>query len=164
MLLILMRHGIAEDTIPDEARILTPKGRKRTVQMTDLLKKLGLTPDVVLCSPRARATETAEIVCKRMKLKHDAVVTDALDFGASWEHFAGTLQLTTDQRQTPKIILAVGHQPHLGMMATIALAGEDLGMELRKGSCLGLRFDDAIAEAAASLEFYLTPRLARGEF
>jgi phosphohistidine phosphatase len=61
----LLRHGDAEDGAgkPDAERELTEKGESQSVNAGRALKKLGVTLDVCLTSPRVRAKRTAELAC-----------------------------------------------------------------------------------------------------
>ena len=61
----LLRHGDAEDGggKPDADRELTEKGESQSVNAGRALKKLGVTLDVCLTSPRVRAKRTAELAC-----------------------------------------------------------------------------------------------------
>ena len=59
--LILLRHGTAEAESAsgeDFDRRLAPRGVREAARMGATLAELGLTPDVVLVSPAARARET----------------------------------------------------------------------------------------------------------
>lgn len=156
-----MRHGIAEDGWPDEDRALTEVGRERVRDMGRLLDRLGLRPDVVFSSPRVRARQTAEIVLETLGIDEAPLISSALDFHGTWEDLAGLLATPPRGKADPGILLATGHQPHLGDMTSMALFGEMTGMELRKGACVGLRFPGGIEPAGARLDFLLTPRLAR---
>ena len=65
MILYILRHGIAEDAPPggdDGARKLTARGREKIRDGADGMRALKLKFDVILTSPLARATETAETV------------------------------------------------------------------------------------------------------
>lgn len=161
MLLILMRHGIAEDGMPDEARRLTPKGKARVALMASMLEKLDVLPDLVLTSPRARARETAEVVRRELGLKPEAVVMDALDFHHGWSSFAAALSEATARLDPSATVLACGHQPQFGRLATAALLGEEREMDVKKASLMGIRFEAGPALGAGSLRFYLTPAMAK---
>lgn len=162
MLVILMRHGIAEDGDDDAARRLTAEGRERVLQMAQLLGRLGLVPGAILTSPRVRARETAEIVAAHFARTGATRESAALDMNGTWDEFAAMLER---ERQTlgdeGGILLATGHQPHLGVMTSQAVEGTRLGFDLRKGACVGLRFEGDIEPRGARMEFYLTAHFAR---
>lgn len=78
--LLLLRHGTAHDGSPDgtdAARDLTEKGEAQARAAGVALAALGLTPDVVLASPKVRAWRTALLACEALgaaPVEHPAVV------------------------------------------------------------------------------------------
>src|SRR5690606_30458577 len=69
MLLVLLRHGIAQDRVEggvDADRRLTPRGLRRTREAVQGLRALGVAPRVVLSSPYRRARETAELAIEAL--------------------------------------------------------------------------------------------------
>ncbi|MDK2973584.1 MAG: phosphohistidine phosphatase [Candidatus Sumerlaeota bacterium] len=162
MLVLLMRHGVAEDGVPDTSRALTPQGRRKVRHVCRLFQLFSLRPHAIFSSPRVRARQTAEIVARQLKLGKSAVrQTPDLDFTAGWDAFAVLLE---EQRRifgNDAVVLLAGHQPHLGEMATLAVDGVDDGRDFRKGACLGLRFKGPVVPGGGTIDFYLTPRLAK---
>ncbi|HYD96365.1 MAG TPA: histidine phosphatase family protein [Noviherbaspirillum sp.] len=127
MELILWRHAEAEPRSPDkpdEARALTEKGQKQARRMADWLA--GSLPDDcrILCSPAVRTVQTAEALGRNFKttgaLAHDASAADILQ-AAGWP----------DQAEP---VLVVGHQPTLGHVVSLLIAGRQQDWHLRKGS------------------------------
>lgn len=57
MKLMLMRHGEAEGS-PDIERQLTERGRRESRQVGNMLRQMGQTPDIILCSGVLRTRET----------------------------------------------------------------------------------------------------------
>lgn len=161
MLLVLMRHGIAEDGTPDEDRALTDQGRKRVRQVARLLGKFDVIPNIVLSSPRVRAIQTAEEVVETLNLDVEIKRTGALDFDAGWQQFANEVNARTERRPVETVVLATGHQPQMGMLATMAVRGADYGADMRKGSCAGIRFEGSLEAGEGTLDFYLTSKFAR---
>ncbi|WP_051471412.1 SixA phosphatase family protein [Patulibacter minatonensis] len=78
--LLLLRHGTAEDRGPsggDADRDLVAKGEAQARAAGVALAALGLTPDVVLASPKVRAWRTALLACEALggaPVEHPAVV------------------------------------------------------------------------------------------
>lgn len=65
--LLLMRHAKSSwsnSGLDDHDRPLNKRGRQAAPEMGKLLRKQGLTPDLILCSTARRARETAELVAK----------------------------------------------------------------------------------------------------
>jgi len=71
MKLYLLRHGQADWPSwdrPDDERPLTDKGKKEVTQVAKLLARLEIAP-AILTSPLPRASQTAEITGKYLKVK-----------------------------------------------------------------------------------------------
>jgi phosphohistidine phosphatase len=69
-LLILLRHGDAEDgTGDDDARRLTPKGERQAEAAGIALAALGVEVDACLTSPKVRAAQTARLACKALGIE-----------------------------------------------------------------------------------------------
>ena len=72
MKLCFLRHGEADwpnwDK-PDNERPLTERGHKEMKRVAKFLERLKLVPDVILTSPLPRASQTAEIVGKRLGIE-----------------------------------------------------------------------------------------------
>ena len=122
--LILWRHAEAEPGEPDLGRRLTAKGIKQAERVADWLD--GHLPDTtrILVSPADRAQQTA------LALKRKFRTVDELAPGAT-----ATAVLTAagwpDSRES---VLVVGHQPTLGEVAALLLAGQELPWSMRKSA------------------------------
>lgn len=126
MNLILWRHAEAEEgaEAEDLARPLTAKGHRQAHRMAEWLQ--ARLPDryKVIASRARRSRETARALGERFR------VDEAIDPGAQpeavlaaigWPEAAGT-------------VVIVGHQPTLGQVASLLLAGEAMDWSVRKGA------------------------------
>lgn len=127
MELILWRHAEAEPGSfdkPDEARELTEKGRKQARKMAEWLNR-NLPDDCkVLCSPAVRTVQTVEALGRKFTTDRALapdVSADSILRAAGWPDGDGT-------------VLVVGHQPTLGHVAALLIAGKQKEWHLRKGS------------------------------
>ena len=164
--LFLLRHGIALDrTSPlasdDDARPLTPKGRKRMARIAEELLKLGYTFDWIVTSPLVRAAETAEIIAASaasQKLKPPVDVCAALRPGASREDVLAFLAKNPDRKR----VMLVGHEPDLSALAGRLIgAGRDANLEFKKGGCCLIEYDSLPSRYSGRLVWWLTPRALR---
>jgi len=127
MELILWRHADAEDGAPgasDEARRLTPKGRRQAKRVAVWLKKQLPAEARVLASPAQRAQETAQALTRRFKVSRQvgtAADPQSILKAAGWPAGGGT-------------VVIVGHQPTLGQAAALALTGHPAEWSVKKGA------------------------------
>jgi phosphohistidine phosphatase len=114
MRLVIVRHAEAAPGEPDELRSLTAQGREQARALGELLRAVGIEPDVVVTSPLLRARETASA----LQLGAPEV-DERLSPGASPE----------DVRDAAwgrgETVLLVGHQPDCGR-AVLALSGHEV--------------------------------------
>ena len=121
---VLLRHGIAVERDEwegsDADRPLTERGAKRVAQVADGLSRLDVQPTHVLSSPLIRAIETAKIVHRSLRVHGAVQIVDALLPDAPPNQLLSILHdLPTESR-----VLCVGHEPHLGMAASVILTGK----------------------------------------
>lgn len=148
--LILWRHAEAEDTFPDSARRLTPRGRKQAARVAAWLKARLEGQVTVLSSPAARAKETAEALGGEMRLMRELSVgasPDALLHAAGWPSAEGT-------------VILVGHQPTLGVVGAKVLTGREEHWNLKKGGLWWFRCKGKGPGVEVSLIAAITPDLA----
>jgi len=135
---VLFRHGIAIDREDWEGaegdRPLTDRGAKRVAQVSDGLKWLELQPTHVFSSPLLRAIETAKILQEAHRVRSVVQIVDELLPDASPD------RLLTRLSELPpeSCVFCVGHEPHLGLAASLMLAGKPaMGFPFKKaGACL----------------------------
>lgn len=159
MLIILLRHGIAEDKggdKPDAERRLTREGNEKMKRISRALAELFPDAEAIYSSPLVRAYETAEWVTKAYGGKLEVETTAVLAPGHDSEEFRGLLRRSGGH----KCAYYTGHEPHLTtlMLAlTETQTGSDLS--LKKGGCYGVDLDDPAA--TGRLRFLLAPALLR---
>jgi phosphohistidine phosphatase len=126
MELILWRHADAEPGTPDKdmARQLTAKGRRQAAKMGEWLGRKLPHNCRILASPAVRTVQTAEALGRRFKtdaaLAPDAAAKAVLA-AAHWP-------------DSHDPVLIVGHQPTLGQVAALLIAGIEQDWTIRKGS------------------------------
>lgn len=164
MRLILIRHAIAEDRedfaasgLSDDERPLTDQGRKKMKRAARGLREVVDGIDILATSPLQRAMQTAEIIAGRYN-DVTTVTTDSLIPDHPFDEFLGWLQRLEDA----DTVVAVGHEPHLGSLASWLLTGEGTSrFELKKGSALQLDFAGELKPGGAQLSWLLTPAQLR---
>ena len=157
----IVRHGIAEDYSTagsDAARRLSPEGIEKTGLAARGMKRIGVDPDVILSSPLARAKETAEIISAILddtKLQISRSLAPSLDF--EWA-------LTDAHKHlNPRRIMLVGHQPDLGLLASLLLTGDpdSAYLPFRKASAACIQVTGSAKLLRGTLLWFVTPAQLR---
>jgi len=156
MILYIMRHAEAvegSDTLQDEWRYLTEKGRSTAKKMSSSIAKYGPKPRLTMTSPLTRAVQTAEIAAEKACRKNVVVASELLLPGAD----IGELVAHVKGCKGAKRVMLVGHEPGLGSLVAALLGREDGVVSLKKGACVTLKLDPDTADKPASFLCYLAP-------
>ena len=157
----ILRHGLAVERgtrgyAKDSDRPLTPEGCKRIRRIARMLRKFGLSFDLILSSPYVRARQTAEIVTEVLHAE------DRLKFS---EHLAAEGDAEELIEQLRRLchscasVLLVGHEPDLSQLISVLLTGKaGLALTLKKGGLCKLAIQRLAYARCATLEWLLTPR------
>lgn len=163
MLLLLVRHAIAEDRVAfartgkdDDLRPLSGAGRKKMRLVAEALRDLVPSPDLLLTSPLLRARQTADVLAAAV----DLAPVDCPSLAPDAEP-ADVLRALAERRNAHTVI-AVGHEPALSRLAGYALTGRAQPLfTLKKGAACLLEVAPAWRPGAASLVWLLTPAQLR---
>ncbi len=135
--LFILRHAKSsweDPELEDRDRPLAPRGRRAVQLIADHLRREGIEPAIVLCSPARRARETYDGVAPGGELRIEAGL-----YGATAEELLGRLRQVSEA--TPSVMV-VGHNPALHDLV-LALTGANSGV-VRKfptGALATLRFE-----------------------
>jgi phosphohistidine phosphatase len=161
MLLLLIRHAHAGDRDaeqwPDDRdRPLTDKGRKTQRDVSRFLRKRDLVPTLVLCSPWARAAETAEIVARELALPNPPVPSLALATAPDPARLAADI----GEPGADDIVALVGHSPWMEELTALLLTGSGTGMRIDfpKSGLAGIEVE-TLAAGAGELRFFVRPKM-----
>ena len=154
--LILLRHGMAEDSHPDGdfPRALVEKGREQARRAANLLKSAGLLPEIVLTSPLVRARQTADEFCQTAGMP-GAVIQGWLACGMSPE----TAMIELTAYRDFKTVAIVGHEPDFSELIQWILGGGGGSIEVKKGAVACLRISPPSQHGM--LRYLVPPKLAR---
>ncbi|PYR35981.1 MAG: phosphohistidine phosphatase SixA [Acidobacteria bacterium] len=158
--LYLIRHGVAEergDAWPDDAkRPLSDAGISRTRKAARGLAAFGVTFDVVLTSPLARARQTAEIIAATYDPRPAIVAVDWLAPGVSIA--TALADLEKHARRTD--IALVGHEPGIGELAA-RLVGSQHPLEFKKAAACRIDVGRLPPTGPGVLRWFVTARMLR---
>ena len=164
MNLLLLRHGVAVERTEwecpdDDARPLTPKGRRQLRTSAAGMRALGLGVDVIWSSPLVRTRQTAEIIGAELKVKKPVVIVDALRPGGDVKNL---LQKMSAPVAASEKLLLVGHEPDLSEFISLLVTGTtNAGFALKKGALAKLKVDKLQAGKCATLQWLLTSKQLR---
>ena len=159
---LLLRHGIAVERDewegPEADRPLTERGATRVGQVAVGLKRLDVQPTHVLSSPLIRAIETAKIVHRSLRVRSAVQIVDALLPDASPDRLLSILHDLPPE----SCVLCVGHEPQLGVAASVMLSGRaPASFPLKKaGACL-IELAIPTKPGRGVLRWWLTPAQLR---
>ena len=145
--LILWRHAEAESGEPDMDRRLTSKGMKQAERAARWLEHH--VPDTcrILVSPAKRAQQTALALTRKFKTKDELapdVAPESILAAANWP-------------ESREAVLIVGHQPTLGKVASLLLAGADAEWSIQNGAMWWLTNRERARGPAVLLRVAISP-------
>jgi len=159
MLLHLLRHAHAGDptawTGPDEVRPLSDKGRGQADRLGRFLARIEFRPDIIVTSPKLRASETADIVAGHLDMT--PTVDDRLAGGVD----AAAVDDLLESLGHPERPVLVGHDPDFSELLA-SLCDAD-GVSMRKGAFARIEADWPLRAGGGQLRWLLPPDLLKPE-
>ncbi len=147
--MILWRHAEAENTTPDEGRVLTTRGRRQARAVAKWLREHVKGKVRVVASTALRAQQTAQALMNDFDISSDIAVgaspQDVLNL-VGWPNGEGT-------------IIVVGHQPTLGQVASLLLTGKEADGQIKKGAIWWFRTRGEGMEIETLLHAVISPEL-----
>ena len=117
-MIYLMRHADAVSDEENPVRPLSPRGREQVARVCRILQKgPPFNPEEIWHSPLARASETASLLAEGLKLTAGLVLKPGLAPDDDPGAIAALLARET------RDIAVVGHEPHLGVLASLMVHG-----------------------------------------
>jgi phosphohistidine phosphatase len=154
MEIYLMQHGPAlpKDQDPEEG--LGPEGKERIRASGQALKKMGVTFDAVLCSPKKRSKQTAGIVAEEVGFPLEKIIeTKQVKAMAPPEE---TVQALAGLSGADRVLIA-GHLPSVAETASFLLTeGSKAAVQFEMGGCCLIDVDE-LPTHSGRLRWYLTP-------
>lgn len=156
MIVYVMRHAEAveaSETLRDEWRYLTEKGRSSAEKVTAALVGYGPKPRLIITSPLTRAVQTAEIAaacaCRKSK------VITASEFLLPGGDISELISYVRSCKNAKRVML-VGHEPQLGELVATLLGHTSPAVSLKKGACVAMKLDPKTDEGRADFLWYMT--------
>lgn len=128
--LYLLRHAKSSWDDPDQAdlrRPLAPRGRKATKALERHVRAMNLAPDLVLCSPAARAVQTWDGVAPGLPPGTPVELDEAV-YNAGAGDLLGRLRRLSHEIDS---VLVLGHNPGLEDLALGLVGAGDPRLRMR---------------------------------
>jgi len=155
---VFVRHGIAvareEWEGKDVDRPLTEKGKRRVREVAAGLRRLDVRPTVIYASPARRAVETAQLLYRLRASSTLMQLRDELLPEAPPTQVVSLMQNIPPE----SCVVCIGHEPQLGMAASVLLSGRaSASFPLKKaGACL-IELPIPAKPGRGVLRWWLTP-------
>ena len=154
MEIYLMQHGpnLSKDEDPEES--LSPEGEVQVSKAAQAIKKMGLTFDDIIVSPKKRSQQTAALVARAIGFPVDRMVeTDKVKAMTP----AGDTIRFLEQFEGKKSLLIAGHLPSLAEVASALLtSGSKATIQFERGG-IGRIDVESLSTSEGKLRWYLTP-------
>jgi phosphohistidine phosphatase len=167
---LLLRHAKSSWDSPalaDYDRPLAKRGQKAAPLMGAEIARLGLRPDLVLCSGAARTRETLALALPALGEPAPQTVVDDGIYMATPETLLALLRKLPAGAKGPKTVLIVGHNPGLEDLAALLVGSGDwsqralMADKFPTGSLAAITFEAPgwadIAPATGRLDQFITP-------
>lgn len=163
MKLVLIRHAKAIDGFefngPDKERHLTPEGILEFSGVVSCLSRKFPTVDAVFVSPYLRAQETAIELKKSINTLHEYTLDD-ISPESSPDDSIRSIKRYLSEIANPDVAFVVGHEPHLGSLASLLITGSyQPVIDVKRGSAHCISFGGDIRPGEGMLHFSIHPKL-----
>jgi phosphohistidine phosphatase len=119
-MIFLMRHADAVSDEENPVRPLSRKGRDQVARVCAALAKVAaFKPTEIWHSPLARSRETAELLAKGLSLSAPLRLVPGISPDDDPLRIAAVLEAAGNE------VAVVGHEPHLGVLASLMVHGPD---------------------------------------
>lgn len=154
-MLYLVRHAHALDAANDAIRKLSPRGHQELAALARLLKQTrAFAPAEIWHSPLVRAKETADVLLRELGMPAPRYVEKP-----ELEPEADPGLIARVAMQQTRSVALVGHEPHLGCLASLLVAGHTspVVFAVQKSSIIAL---EPIGLQRCAVRWMLSPEVA----
>ena len=155
--LFLLRHAKSDwtdESLPDFERPLNERGREACETISDFLKEENIQPELIICSPAARARETIKIIMRTAQLQ-SALRFDERIYEASLGRLMGLISQIENEAESA---LLVGHNPGFEQLVK-ALSGRNETMPTAALAKITLRASNwSSVPAGGTLDWIVRPK------
>lgn len=161
MQLYILRHAVAVPRgtpgYPNDDRPLTEEGITKMTEGANGIKEVCASFDVIISSPLIRAMHTAQITAEAVSYIDEIVITEYLLPGSPQRSLFNFLDKFREQEK----IMIVGHEPHIGFVASKLLGIDDSVIEFKKGALCRIDIDELPPKDKGKMIFLMQPKELR---
>lgn len=161
MQIYILRHAIAiprgTPGYPNDDRPLTDEGIRKMIGNARAINIIAGKFDAVISSPLIRAVHTANILAEHTGYKGEIFITECLLPGSPQRSL---FKYLSDFNQKEKICI-VGHEPHLGFIASRLIGISESVIELKKGAICRIDTEKFPPEKPGRLAWLFQPKQLR---
>jgi phosphohistidine phosphatase len=161
MQLYILRHAIAVTRgtpgYPNDDRPLTEEGIAKMTEGAKGIKETAGSFDLIISSPLIRALDTAKITAEATSYENQIIISEHLLPGSPQRTL---FKFIADYKHLEKILL-VGHEPHLGFIASKLIGVNEPVIEFKKGGICRIDLDDMPPKKNGKLIWHLQPKQLR---
>jgi phosphohistidine phosphatase len=161
MQLYILRHAIAiprgTPGYPNDDRPLTEDGISKMIEGAKGIFSAAGKFDVIISSPLIRALHTAKILAEHTDYNSEIAICDYLLPGSPQRSL---FKYLSEFVHLEKVCI-VGHEPHLGFIASKLLGTDESVIELKKGAICRIDIDGFSLEKPGKLIWLLQPKQLR---
>jgi phosphohistidine phosphatase len=154
MEIYLMQHGVPFPKEQDPEQGLSPEGTDQIRASGRALKRMGISLDAIVCSPKKRSQQTAAIVAEELGLAADNIIeTEQVKPMAPAPETVDFLNGLSNKNR----VLIAGHLPSVAAIASFLLTeGSKATINFQMGGVC--RIDvETLPTHSGVLQWYLTP-------
>jgi len=156
--LLLLRHAKSDwgdSSLRDFDRPLADRGERDAPRIGKALRKSGVTPDIIIASPAARARATVQAAMKAAKVELKITFDESI-YGASSAELMKIIRRLPD---ADECALLVGHNPGFEDLAG-RLTGSHERMPTAALACIEFQIEhwDDVNDGQGKLAWRLTPK------
>jgi phosphohistidine phosphatase len=154
----LLRHGaaVARGTpgYPNDDRPLTEEGIAKMIEGAKGIKEIIGSIEVIISSPLIRGLDTAKIAAEALGYNKKIVTTEYLIPGYPQRSLFSFLSVYNEVIS----MMLVGHEPHLGYLASSLLGIDESVIEFKKGGICRIDIKEFPPKEKGKLIWHLTPK------
>jgi phosphohistidine phosphatase len=158
MQLYILRHATAipRGTLgyPTDDRPLTEEGIAKFIECAKAINTIAGSFDVIISSPLVRALHTAKILAEHTSFTKEIIITEHLLPGSPQRSL---FKFLSNYKQSEKVCI-IGHEPHLGFIASKLIGTDNSVIEFKKGAMCRIDIDKITVENHGKLIWLMQPK------